>query len=151
MGRAWVVAAVCLLAVRVQFGLLNDAVVADPLFIAAVHAAVTLRGSHALWLAALVGLTGDWLCGLPMGLQGAALTLTAYLAFRASRHLMITRRHHLFLLALLLFGFNEGLLHALNLALGLRLSLGLPMIPSALLSSLTVAALGIRHEERNPV
>jgi len=153
MGRVLAVTVLCLLAVRLQFGLLRDAAIVDPLFVAAVYAAVALRGSWALWLAALVGLAGDWLVGLPPGLQGASLTVTAYLAFRASRHLLVTGRRHLYLLALLLFVFHEGLLRALNLALGLGLDLPLTpfFLPAALISALAVAGLGIRHEERDAV
>lgn len=152
-GRVLAVLVLCLLAVRVQFGLLHDAAVVNPLFVGAVFAAVTLRGGWALWLAALTGLAGDWLCGLPMGLQGLALTVTAYLAFRASRHLLVATRGHLFLLALLLFVFHEGLLRGLDLALGLGLHLALTpfLIPAALISALALAALGIRHEERDTV
>ena len=153
MGRVLVVLVLCLLAVRVQFGLLRDAAVVDPLFVGAVYAAVSLRGGWALGLAALTGLAGDWLSGLPLGLQGMSLTVTAYLAFRASRHLLVATRSHLFLLSLLLFVFHEGFLRALNLSLGLGLALALTpfLLPAALLSSLTLAALGIRHEERDAV
>lgn len=153
MGRALAVTALCLLALRVQFGLLRDAAVLDPLFVGAVHAALVLRGAWALWLAAALGLAGDWMGGTPLGFEGAALAVTAYLAFRASRHLLVSSRGPLFLLALLLFVVHEALRRLLDLALGL--GLGLPFSPllaaSALLSALAVAALGFRHEERTPV
>lgn len=153
MGRVLAVAVLALLLVRVQFGLLRDAVVVEPLFVAAVHAAVSLRGSRALWLAAALGLCGDWASGLPFGLQGAALVVTAYLAFRASRHLLVSTRGHLFLLSLALFVVHEGTLRAVDWGLGLRAGLPLTpyLLPAALLSSLVVALLGIRHEEREPV
>jgi hypothetical protein len=104
-------------------------------------------------MAALTGLAGDWLCGLPMGLLGASLTVTAYLAFRASRHLLVATRGHLFLLALLLFVFHEVLTRAFDLALGLGLDLAPTpfLLLSAITSALALAALGIRHEERDAV
>ena len=153
MGRVLMVAAICLLAVRVQFGLLRDAAIVDPLFVAAVYAAVTLRGGWALGLATLIGLAGDWLSGLPLGLQGLALTVTAYLAFRASRHLLVSTRVHLFCLAFALFVFHQGLLRLLNLTLGLGLDLALSafLLPAALLSSLALAGLGMHHEKRDAV
>lgn len=152
-GRVLVVVMICLAALRVQFGLLHDAAVIHPLFVAAIYAAVSLRGGWALGLTTLIGLAGDWMSGLPFGLQGLTLTVTAYLAFRASRQLLVNTRGHLFLLALILFVFHEGLLRALNLALGLGLDLPLTpfLLPAALTSALALAALGIRHEEREAV
>ena len=58
---------------RLQFLLFGDVVGVDPVFLSGFYAAIVVPAPACLWLAAFMGLAGDWMVGYPMGMQGLAL------------------------------------------------------------------------------
>ena len=65
---------------RLQFLLFGDVVGVDPVFLSGYYAAMAVPAPACIWLAAFMGLAGDWMVGYPLGMQGLALVGVAYFA-----------------------------------------------------------------------
>jgi rod shape-determining protein MreD len=136
---------------RLQFLLFGDVVGVDPVFLAGYYAAIALPAPPCIWLAALMGLAGDWMVGYPLGLQGLALVCVAYMASRAGKYVFMASWAHFVLLTTGLYLIQVVVIHAA--ALLLRFHLVIPFRPLDLLTGavtcLIGAAMAYRHEKRN--
>jgi rod shape-determining protein MreD len=141
----------CLIVVRMQFALLGDVLVLDPIFLAGFYTALAVPAPACLWLAMFMGLAGDWMTGYPLGLQGLALVGVAYLASQAHKHILMTSWIHFGLLAAGLFMFQQLIIHGTNLLLRLRMLTAVhPMdIVTGGLTCCVGAAMAYAHEKRS--
>jgi len=136
---------------RLQFLLFGDVVGVDPVFLSGFYAAIVVPAPACLWLAAFMGLAGDWMVGYPMGMQGLALVGVAYFASRAGKYVFMASWSHFALLTTGLYLMQVLVIHGAALLLHFRLVI--PFRPLDLVTGavtcLIGATLAYRHEKRN--
>lgn len=151
MMKAFIFFIASMAVVRLQFLLFGDVVALDPVFLSGFYAALAVPPPACIWLAAFIGLTGDWMVGYPLGLQGLALVGVAYLASRARKYILIISWAHFALLTLGLLMVQFLVVHGANLLL--RLHLITAFRPLDVLTYgftwLVGTALAYLHEKRN--